>query len=210
MKIEIECCGFNPALINVITDVPTKLSITKHKIVIESSDKIIQTLTIKRRSIYSNRFCYLNIINPIYYLHQYKLKNDNIYFYDDNFLWLDIILNGKLSSDFKFQLTRKTEHISGSSINIYAITTNSNKTAINIKQHKMPQSQVLRYKHTNIMSQLFYSALILFLIVFRLFVDQENILLYLGALIILLVISGVKIFKYYSSKSIKEVFNKSL
>lgn len=89
MIVELECCGFNPTLIKVIADVKAKISICENKILIESSNEHIGCLTIKNKSIYSTKWCYLNIFNPIHYLVQYKLKNDDIYFYDDGFLWVD-------------------------------------------------------------------------------------------------------------------------
>ena len=204
MRIEIECCGFNPASIKAVVDVSSaKSSITKNKIVIESPDQPIKCLTIKRRSIYNSRLCYLNMINPVYYLYQYKLKNDDIYFYDSEFLDADIIFSTLNDTDWKLKLTRERKHINGSSICNYVLTAYNHKKGIRIEYHDMPQIQILRYKRTNIISQSFYAMLISCLAIWQMLVNRKNSLLYLIALIILLVISGVKIFKYYSSKSIK-------
>lgn len=209
MRIEIECCGFNPASIKAVVDVSSaKSSITKNKIVIESPNQPIKCLTIKRRSIYNSRLCYLNMINPVYYLYQYKLKNDDIYFYDSEFLDADIIFN--TDTDWKLKLTRERKHINGSSICNYVLTAYNHKKGIRIEYHDMPQIQILRYKRTNIISQLFYAMLISCLAIWQMLVNRKNSLLYLIALIILLVISGVKIFRYYSSKSIKHSSEKML
>lgn len=204
LKIEIECRGFNPALIKVVTDTKSKIAILKNKIIIESSNEPIRCITIKSRSIYSSRLCYLNIINPIYYLYQYKLKNDDIYFYDDNFIWTDVVLKDIFDADVKIKLSKNTKQANGSTISEYEINTHGCKNGIRIKHYDMPKNQICRYKRTNIASQLFFAILILYLMIFQLIYDRENFRLYLSALIINFVISGFKIYKYHSSKSKKQ------
>lgn len=200
----MECCGFNPTLIKVVTDVSAKIAIVRNKIVIEPLNEQVGHFTINNRSIYRSRLCYLNIINPIYYLYQYKLKNDDIYFYDDNFIWVDIDIKDAFNSDLKIKLTKTTKQIKGLTINEYRITTTVCEK-IHIRYHKMPSNQVYRYKLTNIASQLFYSIFILCLAILQLVKKQENSHVYLCALIILFVISAIKIYKYHSSKSTRDI-----
>lgn len=204
MKIELECCGFSPHALKVFTDIATKISILRNKIVIESSNERISHLTIKSRSIYTSRLCYLNIVNPIYYLYQYKLKNDDIYFYDDDFIWADIDIDSNLDSNLKIKLEKCTKHNNGSNFAEYAINALEYKK-IRICYHNMPSKQIYRYKLTNIASQLFYSILIMCLGVLILINNQDDIILYLCALMILLIVSGIKVYKYLSSKSTKDI-----
>lgn len=204
MIIELECCGFNPTLIKVIADVKAKISICENKILIESSNEHIGCLTIKNKSIYNSRWCYLNIFNPIHYLVQYKLKNDDIYFYDDGFLWVDIDIKNTCTSDIKIKLEKHTVHINGSNLEKYTISTLA-RDKIFIRHHDIPAKRVFRYKMTNVASQLFYSVLIMCLAIVLIMKTQENILLYLCGLIILYIISGIKIYKYLSSKSTKDI-----
>ena len=203
MIVELECCGFNPTLIKVIADVNTKISICETKIHIESSNEHIGCLTIKNKSIYDTRWCYLNILNPIHYLVQYQLKNDEIYFYDDGFLWVDIDIKNTCTSDLKLKLEKHTVHINGSNFEKYTIKTLS-RDKIFIRHHDIPAKQVFRYRMTNVASQLFYSLLIMCLAIV-LKKTQEEILLYICGLVILFAFSAVKIYKYLSSKSTKNI-----
>ena len=204
MKIELDCCGFSPRALKVFTDIATKISILKNKVVIESSNERISHLTIKSRSIYNSRLCYLNIINPIHYLYQYKLKNDDIYFYDNDFIWADIDIDNSLDSNLKIKLEKCTKHNNGSNLTEYTIKPLEHKK-IRICYHNMPPKQIYRYKLTNIASQLFFSILIMCLGILILINNQDDIILYLCALIILLIISGIKVYKYLSSKSMKDI-----
>lgn len=204
MKIELECCGLKPSLIKVVADVKTKISICKNKILIESSNEHIGCLTIKSKSIYNNRWCYLNIFNPIHYLVQYKLKNDNIYFYDNGFIWVDIDIKNTYTSDLRIKLEKHTAHINGSNLEKYTINT-LERDKIFIRYHDIPAKQVFRYKMTNVASQLFYSVLTMCLAIVLLMKTREEILLYTCGLIILFVFSGIKIYKYLSSKSTKDI-----
>lgn len=204
MIVELECCGFNPILIKVIADVKAKISICENKILIESSNEHIGCLTIKNKSIYNTRWCYLNILNPIHYLVQYKLKNDDIYFYDDGFLWVDIDIKNTCASHLKIKLEKHTVHINDSILEKYAINTLS-RDKIFFRHYDIPVKQVFRYKMTNVASQVFYVALITCLAIVLILKTQEEILLYVCGLVVLFVFSGVKIYKYLSSKSIKNI-----
>ncbi len=204
MIVELECCGFNPALIKVIADVKAKISICENKILIESSNEHIGCLTIKNKSIYSTKWCYLNIFNPIHYLVQYKLKNDDIYFYDDGFLWVNIDIKNTCPSDLKIKLEKHTVHVNDSNFEKYTINTLA-RDKIFIRHHAIPAKQVFRYKMTNVASQLFYSVLIMCLAIILIMKTQEEILLYVCGLVILFVFSGIKIYKYLSSKSTKNI-----
>ena len=204
MIVELECCGFNPTLIKVIADVKAKISICENKILIESSNEHIGCLTIKNKSIYSTKWCYLNIFNPIHYLVQYKLKNDDIYFYDDGFLWVNIDIKNTCPSDLKIKLEKHTVHVNDSNFEKYTINTLV-RDKIFIRHHAIPAKQVFRYKMTNVASQLFYSVLIMCLAIILIMKTQEEILLYVCGLVILFVFSGIKIYKYLSSKSTKNI-----
>ncbi len=203
MIVELDCCGFNPKLIKVTVDAKAKISICETKIFIESSNERISWLTIKSKSIYNTRWCYLNIFNPIHYLAQYKLKNDDIYFYDNGFLWVDIDTKSTCTSDLKIRLEKHTVRINGSNLEKYTLCTLS-RDKIFIRHHDIPAKQVLRYKMTNVASQVFYSVLIMCLAIV-LKKTQEEILLYVCGFIILFAFSGVKIYKYLSSKSAKNI-----
>ena len=204
MKIELECCGFNPHSIKVTADVKAKISICENKILIESSNEHIGCLTIKNKSIYSTKWCYLNIFNPIHYLVQNKLKNDDIYFYDDGFLWVNIDIKNTCPSDLKIKLEKHTVHVNDSNFEKYTIKTLA-RDKIFIRHHAIPAKQVFRYRITNVASQLFFSLLILFLAIDFLIKTREEIPLYLCGLILLFVFSGIKIYKYLSSKSTKNI-----
>lgn len=205
MRVELECCGFNPILLQVVTEEKTKIVLEKNKIVIESSNEFIGRFTIKSRSIYNSKLCYLNIINPIFYLYQYKLKNDTIFFYDDNFIWMDIILNDTIDDNLKIKLEKITKRIENSTVCTYEITPDVSKKGLQIIDYYTPQKQIYRYKITNIASQLFYFILILTLMILQLVDNQENIISYLSALIILGFFSVIKIYKFYSAKSTKDI-----
>lgn len=203
MRIEIECCGCRPRAIHIITDAEATLSRCGNRIVIESSNERISHFTIKSRSVYNSKLCYLNIINPIYYLYQYKSKNDDVYFYDNGFLWADIDVDNSLHSDLKITLEKCSKSTNDLRYTEYTIKPSEKR--LNISFLRMPLKQIHRYKVTNIASQLLYSMLILCLGILALLRNQDNIALYSCALIILLIVSIVKVYKYLSSRSTKDI-----
>lgn len=210
MRIELECCGCRPSSFKVSADVPAaKLTTVNHKIVVESSDEPIRCLTIRRRSMYRSPLCYCNIINPVYFAYQMKLHNRDVYFYDDDDLWADIVFDDDLSADVTVRLTKEDTQCNGSLATTYRIDQNERKKQFTVRRHPMPQMQMLRYKRVNILTQLFWSICISVLGIRQICVDRENMAVYLVALSLLLIYSGVKIYKYYASQSIEQADGKT-
>lgn len=207
MRIELECCGLKPISMEVSTNVPkVNLTTLGNKIIIESTNEPISCLTLKRRSMYSSKLCYLNILNPIYYFYQYKLNNRDVYLYDDDYFWMDIVFDNVITSNLTLKLIKQTKQFAEST---YSITQCEHNKCFNIHYHNMPQIQIFRYKVSNILSQLFWSILISFLAIWQLCIDQKNIFLYLSGIAILLLFSSRKIFKYCYSKSKGQFINKT-
>lgn len=210
MRIELVCCGFNPASIKVSTDAPAaKLTTVNHKIVVESSDEPIRHLTVRRRSMYRSPLCYVNIINPVYFICQIKLHNRDVYFYDDDDLWADIVFDDDLSANVSVRLTKETAQHNDSFGTTYRIDQDNRKKCFTVHRHPMPQMQILRYKRVNILTQLFWSICIAVLGIRQTCVDRENMAVYLVALPLLLIYSGVKMYKYYAAKSIEQTGGKT-